>query len=42
MSGTPANVRWTGPDLGAHNREVFGALGIDDHTLEELQRDGII
>jgi crotonobetainyl-CoA:carnitine CoA-transferase CaiB-like acyl-CoA transferase len=42
LSGTPANVRWAGPDLGAHNREVFGALGIDDATLEELRRDGII
>jgi crotonobetainyl-CoA:carnitine CoA-transferase CaiB-like acyl-CoA transferase len=42
MSATPAEVRWAGPELGAHNGEVFGALGIDDHALEELQRDGIV
>jgi crotonobetainyl-CoA:carnitine CoA-transferase CaiB-like acyl-CoA transferase len=42
LSETPAAVRWTGPPLGAHNREVYGALGIDDHHLEELRRDGII
>jgi len=42
MSATPADVRWSGPELGAHNREVFGALGIDDRALEELQRDGIV
>jgi crotonobetainyl-CoA:carnitine CoA-transferase CaiB-like acyl-CoA transferase len=42
LSETPATVRWTGPPLGAHNREVFGALGIDDQHLEELQRDGIL
>jgi len=42
MSATPAEVRWVGPELGAHNREVFGALGIDDRALEELQRDGIV
>jgi crotonobetainyl-CoA:carnitine CoA-transferase CaiB-like acyl-CoA transferase len=42
MSATPAEVRWAGPELGAHTREVFGALGIDDRALEELQRDGIV
>jgi crotonobetainyl-CoA:carnitine CoA-transferase CaiB-like acyl-CoA transferase len=42
MSATPAEVRWAGPELGAHNGEVFGALGIDDRALEELQRDGIV
>ncbi len=42
LSDTPAAVRWTGPALGAHNREVYGALGIDDRHLKELQRDGII
>jgi crotonobetainyl-CoA:carnitine CoA-transferase CaiB-like acyl-CoA transferase len=42
LSETPASVRWTGPPLGAHNREVFSALGIDDQHLEELQRDGIV
>jgi crotonobetainyl-CoA:carnitine CoA-transferase CaiB-like acyl-CoA transferase len=39
---TPPAVRWTGPPLGAHNREVYAALGIDEAELETLRRDGII
>lgn len=42
LSATPAAVRWTGPELGAHNREVYGALGIGDAELEQLARDGIV
>jgi crotonobetainyl-CoA:carnitine CoA-transferase CaiB-like acyl-CoA transferase len=39
---TPPAVRWTGPPLGAHNREVYAALGIDEAELETLRHDGII
>jgi crotonobetainyl-CoA:carnitine CoA-transferase CaiB-like acyl-CoA transferase len=39
---TPAAVRGVGPPLGAHNREVYGALGIADTELEALKRDGIV
>jgi crotonobetainyl-CoA:carnitine CoA-transferase CaiB-like acyl-CoA transferase len=42
LSATPGEVRWAGPTLGAHNREVYGALGIDDAELEQLGRDGIV
>jgi crotonobetainyl-CoA:carnitine CoA-transferase CaiB-like acyl-CoA transferase len=42
LTATPAAVAWPGPALGAHNREVYGALGIDDAELDALARDGII
>jgi crotonobetainyl-CoA:carnitine CoA-transferase CaiB-like acyl-CoA transferase len=42
LSATPAAVRWTGPPLGAHNREVFGALGVGDGELEALAREGVV
>lgn len=42
LTATPAAVAWPGPALGAHNREVYGALGIDDAELQGLQRDGVI
>jgi len=35
-------VRWAGPPLGAHNAEVYGALGITGAELEDLERDGIV
>jgi crotonobetainyl-CoA:carnitine CoA-transferase CaiB-like acyl-CoA transferase len=35
-------VRTTGPALGAHNAEVYGALGITADELDALQRDGVI
>jgi len=39
---TPATIRSTGPSLGAHNRDVYGALGLDEAELEALTRDGVI
>ncbi|HXU90405.1 MAG TPA: CoA transferase [Methylomirabilota bacterium] len=42
LGATPPEVRWVGPPLGAHNREVYGALGISDAELEHLTRDGIV
>jgi crotonobetainyl-CoA:carnitine CoA-transferase CaiB-like acyl-CoA transferase len=42
LSATPGEVRWTGPALGAHNRDVYGALGINDAELEQLARDGVV
>jgi crotonobetainyl-CoA:carnitine CoA-transferase CaiB-like acyl-CoA transferase len=42
LAATPAVVRWTGPPLGAHNAEVYGALGISGAELELLERDGIV
>jgi crotonobetainyl-CoA:carnitine CoA-transferase CaiB-like acyl-CoA transferase len=42
LLGTPAEVRWPGPPLGAHNAEVYGALGISAAELEHLTRDGVV
>lgn len=42
LQATPAGVRWAGPPLGAHNAEVYGALGISQTELEHLKRDGIV
>ncbi|MGH7324544.1 MAG: CaiB/BaiF CoA transferase family protein [Candidatus Rokuibacteriota bacterium] len=42
LSDSPAAIGWTGPPLGAHNREVYGALGLSDAELVALHRDGVI
>ena len=42
LAATPAEVRWAGPPLGAHNAEVYSALGIPPGELEHLKRDGIV
>ena len=42
LAATPATIRSTGPSLGAHNRDVYGALGLDEAELEALTRDGVI
>lgn len=37
------HVRWTGPRVGAHNREVYGdLLRMDEARLDQLSRDGTI
>jgi len=43
LSETPGRVRWVGPELGAHNDEVYrGLLGIGEDRLGELRRQGVI
>lgn len=42
LTETPAAIRWAGPPLGAHNAEVYGALGIQAAELEDLRREGVI
>ena len=42
LAETPAAIRWTGPTLGGHNREVYAEVGIDEAELENLKREGII
>jgi len=42
LADTPAEIRWTGPPLGAHNAEVYGALGVDAAELARLQREGVV
>src|SRR5438128_961110 len=42
LDATPPAVRWAGPELGAHNREAYGALGVSEAELQSLKRDGIV
>ncbi len=43
LSATPGRTTWPGPPLGAHNRDVYGALlGIDDERLADLHARGVI
>ncbi len=43
LSSTPGKVRWTGPDLGEHNEDVYkGLLGLDDATFDDYRAKGII
>ena len=42
LGHTPAAVGWPGPPLGAHNREVFAEVGVEEDELQMLHRDGIV
>ena len=43
LSATPGSVRWTGPELGEHNAEVYGALlGLSDNQLKDLEQNNLI
>ena len=43
LSATPGKVRWTGPDLGEHNEDIYkGLLGMDDATFKDYRAKGII
>jgi succinyl-CoA---D-citramalate CoA-transferase len=43
MSRTPGKVKWAGPELGDHNKEIFeGELGLSSGELEKLREDGVI
>lgn len=43
LSRTPGVVAFAGPDLGAHNREVFsGLLGLSNEEIDELGARGTI
>lgn len=43
LSETPGETQWLGPELGAHNAEVFGQLlGFTPEQLAQLKQDGII
>lgn len=43
FSETPGEVKWIGPEIGAHNKEIYqGLLGLDDKELEDLKDLGVI
>ena len=43
LSATPGRTDWAGPELGAHNREIFeGFLGMSAAELEQLRRAQVI
>ena len=43
LSKTPGQLHWTGPDLGAHNEEVYSQLlGLSQDRLFSLSEQGVI
>jgi len=43
LSDTPGTIRWPGPALGAHNREVYAdELGLSDAEIARLKSVGVI
>jgi crotonobetainyl-CoA:carnitine CoA-transferase CaiB-like acyl-CoA transferase len=43
FSKTPGAIRWTGPRLGAHNREIYlGLLRMDEQEFDLLHHEGAI
>ena len=42
LSGTPGEIRSPAPDLGQHNREILGALGLSDDDLARLSERNVI
>lgn len=39
----PGTVRWAGPDIGQHNREIYcGLLGMSEEDVEHLKSEGVI
>jgi formyl-CoA transferase len=42
FSKTPGEIRHAGPELGEHNEEVYGELGLDKEELFRLREEGVI
>jgi len=42
MSGTPAQMRSPAPDIGQHNGEIYGEIGITDADLDKLKEEGVV
>jgi crotonobetainyl-CoA:carnitine CoA-transferase CaiB-like acyl-CoA transferase len=43
LSETPGEVRWTGPELGQHNDEIYQEmLGMSEEDLGGLRERGIV
>ena len=43
LSKTPGRVEWAGPEMGAHNREIYcDLLGYTEDELARLEAEGIV
>ncbi len=42
LSGTPGGFRLPAPEMGEHNAEILGGLGIDVAALKDLRRRGVV
>jgi len=43
LSETPGEIRWIGPEIGAHNDEIYKKmLGLSDERIKDLKEKGII
>ncbi len=43
LQDTPGRTEWPGPEVGAHNAEVFGELlGLEEKDIEALKAKGIV
>ncbi len=43
LTDTPGRVRWVGPELGAHNDEIYrGLLGLRSERIAELTERGVL
>jgi crotonobetainyl-CoA:carnitine CoA-transferase CaiB-like acyl-CoA transferase len=43
LSATPGRTDWPGPEVGAFNEEVYGAmLGLAVDEIEDLRQRGIV
>jgi formyl-CoA transferase len=42
LPGAPGDVRWAGPDLGAHTDEILTGLGYSAERIDDLRAKAVI